>query len=180
MHDHARRLVDDDDRRVLMDDVERQLLCLDAGLFAAAAPRPWRLRRRSRCRAGPRRETVHLDGALLDPALDARARVLRQQRGPAPGPGACRRIQGGTRRDGSGTWGATVWSDGWFGPLYFTRPATISNSKHRQTRDDRPSMRAMRTAGILALLILVLGIAVTRLQDPRGPRRPMTDPAGGL
>ena len=76
----ARRLVDDEDGGVLVDDVERQLLSRDAALGRQARFDGRDSPPTTRSRA-PTHEAVDEHRPLLDPALDARTRVLRQELG---------------------------------------------------------------------------------------------------
>ena len=87
--DDAGRLVDDDDGRVLVDDVEREFFGRDRGLVDLPGFHGGRLAADHHV-AGARRQAVDAHRAFLDPALDARARVLGQKCGkglvePPPG-----------------------------------------------------------------------------------------------
>src|SRR5947208_8679044 len=83
MHDEPGRLVDDDERAVLMNHLERnrlgadwglsRQLGLDAHLFAALHLVP-----------GPRRSPLDLHRSRFDPALEERARILRQSASERP------------------------------------------------------------------------------------------------
>jgi len=82
MHDQADRLVDDDQRVVLEDDLERHLLREREAAAAGAAAPARRARRGNRM---PRRQAlaVDLDVALLEPCLQAVARILVEKRASA-------------------------------------------------------------------------------------------------
>jgi hypothetical protein len=70
--DHSGRFVDDQDRRILMHDVERHPLRLDPG-FGDDAGLDDRHLAPDHPVTGTDREAVHAHGPLLNPALNARA-----------------------------------------------------------------------------------------------------------
>ena len=145
---------------VLVDDVERQLFGRDAALRRQPCF--------DRCGFATGDQVARADAKpvdqhrpLLDPALDARARVLRQELGKCLIQPLSGEIRGQIEAMGLELGGQP------FGPMAGRGRYTSRVRRPFQTKDtgkpekrQKPSMRAMRTAGSLALLILALGLSL--------------------
>ena len=177
MHHHARRLVDHDDRGVLVHDVERQLLGRDAGLGRQA-----RLDRRGFAAdhqvARADAQAVDSHGPLLDPALDARARVLRQQLGQRLVEAPSGEFRGQLEAMGLELGGQPVgprlvggrYTSRVRRPFQITDPA---NSRNGKTFHAINAYR--RYPG--TLIYVPSALALTGCKTREAPKRPMTDPA---